>query len=206
MKINVKALGAIQQQFNGTQKTLGTSFCFLKSSWFVTAKHVLEKSPGVVRDNLLLSLHQEDLEIDKLYLHRYRDLALIELGAAACDDPFYPSNFDLEGEKRLLKFGYSPAATADSDMHVLDGRYIDDFEIQERERDDGKEKIFVFKDEHAEGGNSGGPVLSMSGGIVAVIIDGYTNNSVIHATDSKVLMELISLDSMFLDEIKYKQS
>jgi hypothetical protein len=48
-----------------------------------------------------------------------------------------------------------------------------DFKCEEpRERHDGTEWVIRFDDPHCQPGHSGGPVLGMGGGVVAVITEG----------------------------------
>lgn len=80
----------------------------------------------------------------------------------------------------------------------MNATHIKKFETSTRTRDEGPELLFEFDDESSEGGNSGGPIFSLSGGVVAIIIDGLNHNGYnkkTKATDSKILMELVELNS-----------
>ena len=60
-----------------------------------------------------------------------------------------------------------------------------------RERDDGLEWVLRFKSEFVEGGHSGGPVLAIGGGVVAVITEGHPGW--LRATEVRALLPCLKI-------------
>ena len=205
MKLDIRSLALVQGIEKNEYKPLGTAFCFLKPQWFVTAKHVLEENHSLLRDKLTLNVNGKFFSASDIWIHDKRDIALLDLGESVCPKPFYPSHWDYDRQKGgLIKFAYSPSDSRQKERPIYKVSPIVDFETQERSREDGTELLFEFDDEYSEGGNSGGPICSASGGVVGIIIDGTSrvNTKRTTATDVKVLLELVELNNIILNRYR----
>lgn len=199
MKLHESSIALIHGVENNRPKVLGSAFCFLKANWFVTAKHVVEEH-GLPRELLSMNVGGKLFRVSELWTHDQRDIALIDLEQPLCPEPHYPSHWSHEKEKGLIKVAYSPDHSKQDKRPIFYATHVKEYETSERIREDGSELIFEFEDQGAEGGNSGGPIFSLSGGVVGIIIDGVfmENSTTTKATDVKVLLELVELNSEIL--------
>ena len=155
---------------------LGTGFYFMRSNYFVTAKHVVaEPDTGTIRSNLVLMQRGPDYpKASVRFMHPSADLAVLEIDRPACQTPLFPSHERLIGQHGLRYWGYAPTIS-DLTSHRYLVRVVDipKYEIEaEKERDDGPERVLRFDSSFAEAGHSGGPVLGIGGGVLAVIVEG----------------------------------
>lgn len=79
MKIPDSSIALVVGVNENQNKVLGTAFCFLKSNWFVTAKHVVEDEYELLRDKLTLNINGISKTISEIMLHKNRDIALLVL-------------------------------------------------------------------------------------------------------------------------------
>jgi len=177
-------------------KILGTSFCFLKPNWFVTAKHVvINDETGEQRFPIILSTADpENLGKSKItfpkavFTHETFDIALLECHTDLCSKPMMPAHHDFVGGKGFFKLGYNPK------KNVIEVIHVKEYEIERRVRDIGTETIIVFDDNEATGGNSGGPICGDLGGVVGVTIEGANETASCRATTVDVLLKWLSIE------------
>ena len=177
------------------ERPLGTGFHFLRPHYFVTAKHlVVDSKTGTSRDNLVLMQRAPDYpRVSVEYLHPTIDLAVLRVDRPACSIPLYPSHESLTGHRGLRYWGYAPTKR-DPNTHVYPVVVVDlpAYEMETpRERDDGLEHLLRFETPMSEPGHSGGPVLGLGGGVVAVITEG--NPGWVRATGIGTLMSLVEM-------------
>lgn len=157
-------------------KALGTAFVFLRPDWVVTAKHVaIDSTTGGLRPDIAFSSNGQLFPPKGIVVHPRPgyDVAVLELvEATPCHVPLYPSYIGLAGDPRgILSAGYRPSLN-DGNMRSIQVNHIASFEVEKRERAFGLEEVIIFDAKYVEGGSSGGPVFSWSGGVAGVIIEG----------------------------------
>jgi Trypsin-like peptidase domain len=177
------------------ERPLGTGFYFLRPSYFVTAKHVVvDSKTGAARDNLVLMQRGPDYpRVSIAYLHPSIDLAVLHVDRPVCSIPLYPSHERLTGHRGLRYWGYAPSKK-DPSTNIFPVLVVDlpAYTLEEpRERDDGLEYLLRFDSPVSEPGHSGGPVLGLGGGVVAVITEG--NEGWVRATGIETLMALVEM-------------
>lgn len=156
-------------------KSLGSGFVFIKPKWVVTAKHVVIDRDGISRNILVAFLEEKPIPAKILFVHPIYDLAVLEIETEFCRRPLFPAYDELTGENGLFYCGYSPSNSSSGELTTL-VNYIESYKYEIRSRDHEDEKLIIFDAPIAEGGHSGGSVLSEGGGVVAVIIEGFPNN------------------------------
>ncbi|HUF09486.1 MAG TPA: serine protease [Rhodothermales bacterium] len=157
-------------------RPLGTGFYFLQRELFVTAKHVVVDRDNSVRANLVLMQNGPSYpKAEVAFVHPSLDLAVLRIDTPGCTVPLYPSDQRLNGKHGLRYWGYAPTRSDKvSNRYVVNVVEINAYECEPaRERDDGVEWLLRFNSDWGEGGHSGGPVLSVGGGVVAVITEGH---------------------------------
>lgn len=177
------------------ERPLGTGFYFLRPGYFVTAKHVVvDAQTGIARDNLVLMQRGPDYpRVSVAYVHPSIDLAVLRVERPACTIPLYPSHERLSGHRGLRYWGYAPTKREPT-TNVYPVLVVDlpSYTLEEpRERDDGLEQLLRFDSPVSEPGHSGGPVLGLGGGVVAVITEGHEGWA--RATGIETLMTLVEM-------------
>ena len=175
-------------------RPLGTGFYFLQPQFFVTAKHVVvDRDTGSVRDNLVLMQNGPAYpRAEVAFLHPSLDLAVLKIDSPGCQVPLYPSDQRLVGRHGLRYWGYAPSLSDKvSHRYVVAVMEINQYECEPpRERSDGTEWVLRFGTDFSEGGHSGGPVLAVGGGVVAVITEGH--EGWVRATEIRALLPYVS--------------
>lgn len=171
-------------------RPLGTGFYFLRRNYFVTAKHVImDRDTGGVRTNLVLMQNGPNYPQAKVaFIHPEVDLAVLSISQPGCDTPLFPSSEKLIGQHGLRYWGYMP-----SQSDTINHRYvvavvdIPAYQLEDiRHRREGNEQLLRFQTPFAETGHSGGPVLGIGGGVMAVIVEGHEGWA--RATDIQALL------------------
>jgi hypothetical protein len=177
-------------------RPLGTGFYFLQPHFFVTAKHVVvDESTGVARPNLVLMQSGPDYpKLTVKFLHPTLDVAVLLVDHPACTTPLYPSDQRIAGHQGLRYWGYAPnLSNKQNHRYIVAVVEIPTYESElPRERDDGIEWVIRFKSHAWEQGNSGGPVLGLGGGVVAIITQGY--DDWISATEIRALLPFMTME------------
>ncbi len=174
-------------------KALGTGFVFIKPNWIVTAKHVVEKDDGEIRDNLrLLHLFEKPVSSSVLFVHPIYDLAVLTTGNLLCKRPLFPSYEEFTGKNGLICCGYAPSKSINNELAFFVNS-VPNYQFETRSRDVGDEKLLFFDAPFAEGGHSGGPLLGEGAGVVAVVIEGFKSNDqyIVKATSILPLLEFL---------------
>jgi hypothetical protein len=149
-----------------------TGFVFLEPRFVVTARHVVTDHPEGEAVRILFE-GEEELAARAAFLHPQVDLAVLELlDRGPCRFPLQPAGTG-PWPGSLLCVGYKPSLS-----HPKDGRYtsfvsrVAGFEETRRQRDGYEERLFMFPAPDGEPGHSGGPLLTASGRVLGVIING----------------------------------
>jgi hypothetical protein len=124
-------------------------------------------------------------------LHPTLDLAVLEIDRPACDVPLFPSHERFTGQHGLRYWGYSPGRSNPAALtYVVVVIDIPSYTLEEpKERDDGVEHVLRFDSPSSEFGHSGGPVLGIGGGVIAVIVEGH--DGWVRATSVQALLPFI---------------
>jgi len=177
---------------------LGTGFCFLKSNWIITAKHVA-MDDGLVRDNLTAVFVINDDENVRLKLkmraiHKECDVCILEIIEEnnPCEKPLYPGYDNLNSSKGIIFCGY------DSDVPSLRVEHVTDFKVTSRQREN-EEFILEFNSKYVKGGFSGGPIFGDGGSVLGVMINLINSSDnidkkVARATSIKTLMDAVNIN------------
>jgi hypothetical protein len=191
-KIDEAAVSVVVDQ--ETRKPLGSGFYFLRPNFFVTAKHVVvDRVTGAVRRDLVLMQSAPDYPaLQAAFLHPSLDIAVMRVDRPRCEIPLFPSDQRLSGGQGLRFWGYSPSR---SDKAA--GRYavlvvdVPSYSVESpRERSDSVEHTIHLPTDLAEGGFSGGPVLGLGGGVVALITEGTPGG--VRATEIRALLPYLT--------------
>ena len=198
---DAQAFGLVRSLID-ENRWLGTAFAFIRQNWFVTAKHVVIEHGAPRRDLAIQVLGNKSL-VRAIYPHPSRDIALLVLDEGLCSVPFMPAA-DVLGQRRLLlSLGYSPRIPDDVEplrfrIPKPDDRpegpefpiythIVDAYAVETRERNDGTEHLMVFDAPNSLGGNSGGPVINETGGVVAVMTEQHPNGETILVKATSVI-------------------
>ena len=169
MQLNIFQICVICD-YTDKQPALGTGFCFLKTNWIVTAKHVVMQD-GLVRKNLTAVFIGENkknvsLKLKIKAIHKESDICILQIidKNNPCTNPLYPGYEDLNSSKGIMFCGYDSESLALSIEHVLD------FNMSSRFREN-EEFILEFNSKFVRGGFSGGPIFGNGGVLLGVIIN-----------------------------------
>jgi|SRR6266542_4677957 len=193
--IDPKAVSIIVDE--DIHRPLGTGFYFLRPCYFVTAKHVVvDADTGLPRENLVLMQRGPDYpKATVSLLHPNLDLAVLNVDRPDCEIPLFPSHERFAGQHGLKYWGYSPKLSEPASLKytvvVMD---VPHYTLDEpKQRDDGVEQVLRFDSPWSEGGHSGGPVLGLGGGVIAVIVEGH--EGWLRATSSHALLRFFTLEA-----------
>ena len=207
---DVRAFGLITSVLD-EKRWLGSGFAFLHPEWFVTAQHVVMRD-GAPRLDLGVQVLGESRAVKSIFCHPTKDLALLVLSSAICSMPFMPAVDSLSRGRLLVSMGYSPripeGAMSLQDVRVPNperkpegpqfafyAHIIENYKVEVRERRTDTERLMVFDAPLAMGGNSGGPVITETGGAVAVIIEQHQvdGSTIVKATSVIPILQLLRL-------------
>lgn len=166
---------------DGRNHALGTGCFFIRRDLVLTARHVLDKVVQE-RSNVFIAngSNQEKLfgARPKLFFpHPKVDLALVKVSEEDLhiDRPLFPAHFPLNKKSGAIAIGYNrEASTNAANSWVLTANKVSDFSVQERERSEGSlEYVLDFSAPWMTPGCSGGPIITLGGGVVAVMIETF---------------------------------
>lgn len=171
----------IERLADGSNKALGTGCFFMHRDLVLTAKHVLEKAVHE-RRQLFIANGSDQGNLfgarPELFLpHPTIDLALVKVSEQYLnvERPLYPAHFSLNKNSGSIAIGYSKSLSnnAANDWTLL-CHHVKSFTVQERERSVSPvEYTLEFESSWITPGCSGGPVITLGGGVVAVLIDAF---------------------------------
>jgi len=201
--IDENAIATVHMTGGSDFTILGTAFCFIKSNWYMTAKHVVVEDDQV-KSGLKIVTHSPNKPVGllntpkRVYYHDELDIAIIEMHTGLCQKPHFPGHHDFVGKQGLVKVAYSPSQTKERNRVIFNATHIKDYQTEIRNRNYGDETLFSFSDLNAETGNSGAPLIGEAGNIVGVIIDGfYGDNQELNralATDVQAMLSVLTLN------------
>lgn len=194
-----------ERKSNTQDHAYGTGCFFMRSDLVLTAKHIIEEAIKMNKELFLESLDNrsikpQKIDFEKTIMHPKRDLALIKLDASSLPEihPFFPAHFSMNTKHGAVVIGYNrDLSDGVAGSWKWSVEMIKEFEVIERERSDGSlEFTLEFNAPWIKPGFSGGPVLSLGGGVIAVIIEGVIGSSTGRATSIYPIMDFFktSLD------------
>lgn len=174
---------------------LGTGFYFLQSKFFITAKSVVVNcDTGEAQRNLLL-IQQGSAQsrATVAFLHPSLDLAVLEIDRPGCSVPLYPSDQCIRRRNVLEYFGYVPNAADRQNCNPMIGRVrFADYHAKQVDGGSGSVEWILRSSVDLSGrGHCGGPMLSVTGGVVAVMTEGHDGWA--RATAVKALFPFVTM-------------
>jgi Trypsin-like serine proteases, typically periplasmic, contain C-terminal PDZ domain len=155
----------------------------------LTAKHVLDEAVEEERPIFLVNGSDEGrltcASLRKLYSHPEIDLALVQVALEdlRIDHPLFPAHFPLNQGQGAIAFGYNRSMSNNAtNTWVFSAHEVKAFTPQKRERYFGSiEFVLEFDAPWIEPGFSGGPVITIGGGVVAVLTEGAIRNGALQS-------------------------
>lgn len=174
----------VEMSDDGPGKPFGTGCFFMKRDLVLTAKHVLEDVVREQRPFFIANGSEGGRLIGAtpklVFSHTDVDLSLVRVSPDGLQitNPLFPAHFPLNKPTGAMAAGYRRdlSDTAKSSW-TLAVHKVADFEAQKWERYSGfKEFVLQFDAPWMEPGCSGGPVITLGGGVVAVLTEGFSND------------------------------
>lgn len=173
----------VERLADGSNRALGTGCFFIHRHLVLTAKHVLE---NVVREQRQIFIANDSNQgrlsgarPELFFPHPTIDLALVKVSEQDLniEHPLYPAHFSLNTASGGIAIGYNKSLSNNLiNDWTLSVHSISSFDVQERERSAGPiEYILNFEAPWITPGCSGGPVITLGGGIVAVLTETFTD-------------------------------
>jgi S1-C subfamily serine protease len=169
---------------DGSSKPFGTGCVFMKRDLVLTARHVLE---GIDEQRPIFIANGSEggrligANPKLVFSHPDVDLALVRvsLEELQINYPLFPGHFPLNKRVGAIAFGYRrDLSDASKRSWTLAAHEVADFEPQNWERYSGfKEFVLQFDAPWMEPGCSGGPVITLGGGVVAVLTEAFSSDA-----------------------------
>lgn len=164
------------QHKGGSSRPIGTGSFFLRRDVVLTAKHVVEESNHEQHPLSIRVISNDGKKIGakpvEYWSHPHIDIALVRVEAEEGqlpDQPLYPAHHSLNARFGAVLVGFSPSSSDPSNLQwVVKAYRVEAYSHEVRERTDSSETVIEFDAPFMEGGNSGGPLLSLGGGVIGV--------------------------------------
>lgn len=172
----------VQKMADGSNRAFGSGCFFIRRDIILTAKHVVQDC-GHEQSPICVVCGSEEGRLKGARPIEYWSHAEIDIGLVrveANDDlptqPLFPAHLDQNRHAGAISLGLKISKSSNLDNSwVAEANHVKLFTVEKRERTGSIEVVMEYEAPFIERGNSGGPLLAMGGGVIAVTTQLFTN-------------------------------